>query len=179
MQERYLGSTDQGLSTEGRIELEKLWKGRGLDFDKLYVSPMKRCVETAGIIFPERVFTLEPDFRERGFGRFEGKRYEDIKDDPEYLNFSTLKGRGAITGGEDYNCFDFRIKRGVENLVADMMSLKAEKCCVICHGGVIMHLLSNYSAHGGEIFDYRTENGRGYVTKFDLKDKLFYIDDKL
>lgn len=48
-QRRYIGSTDQALSPEGRAALA----GRaGPPVDRLWVSPLRRCRETAAMLYP-------------------------------------------------------------------------------------------------------------------------------
>ena len=53
---RYIGTTDEELCEEGREALKRLKAGR--DFAAVrpgvvYASPLKRCVQTAEILFPE------------------------------------------------------------------------------------------------------------------------------
>ena len=53
--QRYIGTTDEPLSTEGKEFLEKLTYPMP---EALYVSPLCRCVETAGILFPGKSFHI-------------------------------------------------------------------------------------------------------------------------
>ena len=69
---RYIGSrTDEPLCDEGREGLE----GKKLpEVERLYVSPMKRCVETAEILWPgfdRKKMQKVTDLRECDFGDFE------------------------------------------------------------------------------------------------------------
>ena len=57
--QRYIGTTDEPLSTEGKEFLEKLTYPMP---EALYVSPLCRCVETAGILFQEKAFILSKSF---------------------------------------------------------------------------------------------------------------------
>ena len=53
---RYLGTTDEPLSTEGQHRLISQWKTKEellLHVDKVYSSPMKRCLETAQLLFEQ------------------------------------------------------------------------------------------------------------------------------
>ena len=55
---RYIGITDEGLSEEGKTALLQA------DYpypSRLYASPMKRCLETAGILFPGKPVQVIPD----------------------------------------------------------------------------------------------------------------------
>ena len=46
--------------------------------DRLYVSPMKRTVETAEIIYPDMDYKIVADMRECNFGEFEGKTFAAV-----------------------------------------------------------------------------------------------------
>ena len=68
--QRYIGTTDEPLSTEGKEFLEKLTYPMP---EALYVSPLCRCVETAGILFPGKSFHIIEELSECDFGEFENK----------------------------------------------------------------------------------------------------------
>ena len=59
---RYLGKTDESLSEEG-IEILESYKMQKLypDVEYLFTSPMKRCTETAKIIYPTLCPVVIPD----------------------------------------------------------------------------------------------------------------------
>ena len=67
---RYIGTTDEPLCEEGIRLLEgKTYPAAEL----VYVSPMKRCRETASLIYPTLTQREEPLLRECDFGDFENK----------------------------------------------------------------------------------------------------------
>ena len=68
--QRYIGTTDEPLSTEGKEFLEKLTYPMP---EALYVSPLCRCVETAGILFPGKLSILSKSFRSVILEMFENK----------------------------------------------------------------------------------------------------------
>lgn len=73
--QRYIGTTDEPLSTEGKEFLEKLTYPIP---EALYVSPLCRCVETAGILFPGKRFHIIEELSECDFGEFENKNYKEL-----------------------------------------------------------------------------------------------------
>ena len=91
---RYLGKTDEPLSETGiRLLQEKKKEYFSSPPEFLYTSPMKRCVQTAELLF-ERNPILIPEWKEMDFGQFEGKNYEELKDNPCYhLKRRFLYGR--------------------------------------------------------------------------------------
>lgn len=72
---RYIGITESPVSQRGRLELDKKLKDFIYpDVDKVYVSPLKRCIATASFIYPEGYARIVPELREMNFGDFEGKK---------------------------------------------------------------------------------------------------------
>lgn len=175
VEERYIGRTDLPLCQAGIEELQKKWGKSSIKFDYLYSSPMKRCVETAKILFPEADIKTESNLRERDFGIFEGKRYGDLKDDINFIKFVESKGTFPIPDGESREDFEKRISAGVRNIISETEANGGQSLGLVTHGGVIMHLLSNLSVRGGTIFDYRVENGGGYMADYDKASGLFHL----
>ena len=74
---RYIGVTDEPLCEEGKKELEQ----RTMDtVELLFVSPLKRCLETADILYPYAKQVKIPEFAECNFGEFENKNYQELKE---------------------------------------------------------------------------------------------------
>ena len=74
---RYIGVTDEPLCEEGKKELEQ----RTMDtVELLFVSPLKRCLETADVLYPYAKQVKIPEFAECNFGEFENKNYQELKD---------------------------------------------------------------------------------------------------
>ncbi len=70
-EKRYIGTTDESLCLEG-IQLLEERKGMYPEVTYVYVSPMKRCVQTAEIIYPEMMkvgaYSCNEKLRECDFG---------------------------------------------------------------------------------------------------------------
>ena len=64
---RYIGTTDEPLSDEGREFLKKLSYPMP---EELFVSPRLRCVETAEIFFPGKQLHIIEELSECNFGEF-------------------------------------------------------------------------------------------------------------
>lgn len=167
---RYLGKTDESLSEEG-IEILKSYKKQKLypDVECLFTSPMKRCIETAKIIYPALCPIIIPEWEEINFGRFEYRNYEELKDDTEYQKWLRSKGTLNFPEGESRKDFILRCKNGfirMCNELSQVVGRNAKKPVsvgMIVHGGTIMSLLSLYS--GSDYFHYQASNGRGYVCR--------------
>lgn len=180
-QHRYLGIRDEALSEAGRIGLQELKlrvEKRQSDRDILLFSgPMGRCVETARILFPDRQPILIPEWTEINFGVFEGKNYEELKEDRAYQEWLDSGGTLPFPGGESREAFIFRSMKGYERMRrylpdgCEGMSREAEKTAAqtvkkplqviaVVHGGTIMAVCS--SLFGGDYFDYQIPCGGEY-----------------
>ena len=65
-EKRYVGSrTDEALCPEG---IRQLKQNQYPAVQHVYTSPMRRCLETAAVIYPDLSAEIIPDFRECDFG---------------------------------------------------------------------------------------------------------------
>ena len=75
-QRRYVGRTDEGLSEEGIFQLRQRTYP---PCDFLVSSPMRRCLETAEVLYGGQQVHICPGLEEMDFGEFEYKNYEELK----------------------------------------------------------------------------------------------------
>lgn len=184
---RYLGKTDEDLSPCGAEKIkdavqEKLYP----EIDILFTSPMKRCLQTAQLIYPDMTDHIIPEFAEMDFGEFEGKNYQDLKDDVRYQAWIDSNGTLPFPGGESQKEYISRCKLGFEKMLNELfeqksVSLQSQSTIgLVVHGGTIMSLMHAYD--GGEYFDYQVKNGRGYICTLDCStdqiDHSCFTDDR-
>lgn len=111
---RYLGVTEEALSGEGRKQLEILAEKDILKKPwLLFISPMLRCQESAGILFPGREAYPIEEWREMNFGAYEGKNYEDLKNDSYYQKWIDSNGTLPFPEGESQQEYIKRCHRGL------------------------------------------------------------------
>lgn len=164
---RYLGKTDEPLSESGiGVLLSRKAQNVYPDVEYLFTSPMKRCVETAGILYPGICPLAIPEWEEMDFGKFEYKNFEELKGDKQYQAWIDSGGMLAFPKGESREEFVLRCKKGLLRMysILDQMAEKEDgsiRVGMIVHGGTIMALLSSYG--GKDYFDYQVLNGRGYL----------------
>ena len=73
---RYLGKTDESLSEEGKNELINNKNMQMYpEISYVFTSPMKRCIETAKLLYPEAEKAEILQWEEMDFGEFERKNY--------------------------------------------------------------------------------------------------------
>ncbi len=140
---RYIGSrTDEPLCGEGiRLLVHKSYPA----VNWIYVSPMKRCVETAQLLWGEKgqeniqegnfsgmgaghndlnrkiPMTLVPEFRECDFGEFENHNYQELNGNPSYQAWIDSGGTLPFPGGESAEQFKRRCREGFQRVVSEIL----------------------------------------------------------
>ncbi len=170
---RYIGQSENPpLSASGRQELEARKAHRPYPrAERLYTSPMLRCLETARLLYPMLVPVPLSSLAEQDFGLFEGKTYEQLKDNPAYRRWVDSAGLLPPPGGESGQEFAIRLKGALGQIAEDCRSSGAETVAVITHGGCIMTMLSRLSADPdpspASFYGYQAPNGGGFAVKLD------------
>lgn len=170
---RYIGSrTDESLCDEGREELA----GKQLpEVERLYVSPMKRCVETAEILWPgfdRKKMQKVMDLRECDFGDFENKNYKELSGNGDYQAWIDSNGTLPFPNGESMDAFKSRCLEAFARIVEEVSGAEQEwiasgktgifRAGIVVHGGTIMAILEQYGYPKAAYFDYQVKNGCGY-----------------
>lgn len=140
----YIGRrTDTPLSDKGTAEL--CAKMDEFDYPivhRVYSSPLKRCTETAEILFPSTEMSIVEDLSELDMGEFENRSVSELIDREDYKKW--LKG-GKDTrppGGESLEELTARSYRAIHEIIMDMMNDGLTHCAVITHAGIISNMLS-------------------------------------
>lgn len=158
-QGRYLGRTDLPLSEKGRAELVQA------DFapDTVYVSPLGRTAETAGILFPHARLIVVPDLREMDFGVFEGRSWRDMENFAPYREWVDGNCRGPIPEGESMEEFSRRVCAAFGELMDQAAEAGEALLTIVAHGGTQMAALERFALPRGDYFSWRGPLGGGFV----------------
>ena len=159
---KYIGVTDEDLMPTETKALENL---RFPSVDGVYSSPMKRCLQTAGILFPALKPTVFPELSECDFGRFEGKTYQELIGDPVYQSWVESGEIEAFPGGEKRTDFQARCIRGLEKTIAHAVKKRWGSIAMVVHGGTIMSLLDAYGFPEQDYNRWHVGNGEGFVLR--------------
>ncbi len=160
---RYIGITESPISERGRRELaEKTEKFVYPEVDKVYVSPLKRCIATASFIYPQGYARVVPEFREMNFGEFEGKKAADLMGRPDYKQFLRGGLDNPAPGGEPMRKVVERCYEGVQFVIEDMMRNGYKNAAVVTHGGIIMNILSCFGLPKFSPNDFACDFGEGF-----------------
>lgn len=161
---RYIGITDEELCNLG---IEKLKSNIYPECDIVISSPMKRCIQTAKIIYPKSRILIYNDLRECNFGDFENKNYKELADNQSYQKWIESNGKMPFPNGESHNDFKKRCVNAFKQAVND--NSEYENIAFIVHGGTIMSILEKYSIPKGDFYDFKIDNCSGYITKYSNK----------
>lgn len=167
LKKRYIGRTDESLCPEGIVLLESyIQKNIYPEVQRVYVSPMKRCMETAKLIFKENFYEVE-ELRECDFGIFENKNYKELSDCPEYQAWIDSGGTMTFPGGENPEEFRKRCVCGFEKVIKECRHDQIKRVAIVAHGGTIMSIMDRYARDengqpDGSYYDYQVKNGEGY-----------------
>lgn len=166
---RYIGITDEPLLEE---EKEDLKQYAFETMNAVYTSPLKRCVETAQILFPDMELKIVPDLRECDFGEFENKNYQELSDNENYQAWVDSGGQLAFPGGEDRGKFQERCIAGIERIIREAVNNEWEQVAMVVHGGTIMAILDRYGIPKADYFDWHVKNGEGYLLRLNAEQYL-------
>lgn len=163
---RYIGRTDVEISDEGAARLRRL-KNEFVypPAAAVFTSPLKRCVETAEILYPDARPLVIDGFTEYNFGEFENKTVEELKNDPVFPRWLAGEKGVGPPFGEDDASFEKRIRTTFEKVAEGLLKTGTTDSAVVTHGGVIAALLSVYGVPEMDMSAWSCENGRGFTIK--------------
>ncbi len=170
---RYIGQlNDPDLDPTGIRQLEDARAHKRYPkADALYVSPLRRCLKTARLLYPMLVPVVLPSLTELNFGAFDGKNYEQLKEDQAYKRWIDTAGAAAPPGGESGGEFAARLHGAMKRIAEDADHSHIRCPVVVTHGGCIMTILSTLAAFdepgAGELYHFQVTNGSGFTALMD------------
>ena len=162
--QRYIGVTDEPLCPEG---IERL---KNITYPKpqaIFVSPLRRCQETAEILFPGQKVRIIDQLAECDFGAFENKNYKELSDDPRYQAWIDSNGTLPFPGGESREEFKRRNVTGFQKAVNGCLRNGISLAALVVHGGTIMNVMEEYADEDRSFYDWHVQNGKGYEVEID------------
>ncbi|WJW75342.1 histidine phosphatase family protein [Thiohalobacter sp. IOR34] len=156
---------DDPLSERGWAQM---WAavGQAADWSSVVSSPLRRCREFA-VALAERhglPLVIEADFREVGFGRWEGLSPEQImaRDAAEYEAFYRDPVHCRPAGAEPLEAFGSRVAAAFERC---LQARAGERLLVVAHAGVIRAALGQVLAAAPAAW-YRVAVDNAAFTRF-------------
>ena len=121
---RFQGQNNISLNEEGKKQAQETRKElQNIKFDKVFVSPLKRTIETAKIVVPNYKIEIDNRIIERSFGKLEGKK--SIPDYEERIKEFEI---------ESIEELEKRVKCFIKEILNEVQ--KDQNILVVTHGGV-------------------------------------------
>ena len=160
---QYIGHTDYPLSTFGIEQLKEIKKEHPYpEVDAVFVSPLKRAMESADIMYPKNNKIVIDNFIEYSFGEFEELTADDLKDNEDFKNWLHGDMYARPPFGESNEEFVQRVCKAFEQVVEGCVSTGTEKFAIVSHAGVLMTILACYGLPEAPMAHWQMDAGYGY-----------------
>ncbi|MGI6006876.1 MAG: histidine phosphatase family protein [Ruminococcus sp.] len=161
---RYIGKTDEPLCREGI----RLLEGKNYpEAERIYSSPLIRCIMTADIIYPGQTVHIVEELAECDFGMFENKNYRELAGNPLYQQWIDSGGEMPFPGGESQEDFRNRCVKGFQKGVEDAIFTKCRTMAMVVHGGTIMAVLARFARPHRDFYEWQVKNACGFEIRID------------
>lgn len=167
---KYIGQTDVDATKEGLQQIRDMVEEFGgyPKADVVISSPLKRCIQTAKEIYPEKEPIVMDELMEYDFGDFEGCTADELKDlDTFKVWLAGTEPDTPVPFGESQTQFNKRICSCFYRIIEGIIQSGVESTAVITHGGVIMSLMTAFAVPEAPMHDWLTPNGCGYTLRID------------
>ena len=179
LEHRYVGSTDEPL-TENATEQLRGRRSLYPEPDFLFVSPMKRCRQTAELLFSETEQIVSEGLKECAFGAFEYKNYMELQGNADYQAWRDSGGTLPFPGGESRAEFADRCCRAFEECCHSALEQNCETVTFVVHGGTIMAVMERFARPQKGYFDWQVKNAEGFCGVLQVAkctEAAFFISD--
>lgn len=170
LEKRYISITDEALCKEGiklakikNIENEHLFE----DVEMVFSSPLKRCIQTANLLFECMDINIMEELKEMDFGDFEYMNYEELNGNEYYQKWIDNGAKAGFPNGEDFEKFRQRSLNGFFEAFNMAMYEKKRKLALVTHGGIIMSVMDILTGSVRDYYDWQVKNCEGYELEFD------------
>ncbi|NWN81564.1 MAG: histidine phosphatase family protein [Halomonas sp.] len=142
LERRYQGQRDIPLLLPDAVpDMDRLHEHlAGAEFDAINCSDLARCRQTLAHVQPGRDASalFDPRLRELDFGDYEGRRWDELKDDPGYRAWIDSAGMQAPPGGESADMLWERLSAWLDDVLSQAEDRR--HVLAVSHGGVIREL---------------------------------------
>lgn len=160
---QYIGHTDLPLTTSSIEELKSIKaKHHYPEVDAVFVSPLKRSMDSANIMFPKNNKIVIDNFIEYNFGEFEGLTADDLKDNDAFKEWLHGDIYCAPPFGESNAEFAQRICDSFEKVIGGCIAEGTENIAIVTHAGVIAAILTCYGIPEAPMAHWQMDAGFGF-----------------
>lgn len=175
---QYIGHTDYPLTTDSIESLKKIKaKHHYPTVEAVFVSPLKRAMQSADIMFPKNNKIVIDNFIEYNFGEFEEHTAEELKDNEDFQNWIHGDIYAAPPFGESNAQFAQRVCEAFEKVINGCIAEGIENIAIVTHAGVIMTILACYGLPEAPMAHWQMDAGYGF--KLRITPSLWMRGNKL
>ena len=175
---QYIGHTDLPITTDSISALKSIKaKHHYPDVDAVFISPLKRCAQSAEIMFPKNKALVIEDFIEYNFGEFEGCTAEDLKNNEDFTAWLHGDMYARPPFGESNAEFFARVCSAFEKVVDGLVKTGTQTAAIVGHAGVLMAILACYGLPEAPMAHWQMEAGYGF--KLRITPSLWMRSNKL
>ncbi|MCE7993668.1 MAG: alpha-ribazole phosphatase [Roseivirga sp.] len=161
------GQTDLALASSFPEELKQIKEKRVRDFDRIYASPLKRCLQLADE-FGNQVRT-DARLMEMNFGAWEMEAWDDIPADqlnPWMADFVNTR----VPEGEAFQDLIIRVNEALHEILESDL----ERVMIVTHAGVIRAVLGFFLGLQPENL-FRLNVDYGGITRVEVKRGMYNV----
>lgn len=163
---RYIGSTDEPLCSEGIAQLRQMKKDYDYpECDVVFTSSLKRCADTAKILYPAKTPIEMHGLDECDFGEFEGHTAAELEPYKEFGEWLAGGPDAKPLSGESNAEFADRVCDTFQKIVDGLIKTGMQRAAIITHGGVIMTLLAAFGVPELPMTEWLCPSGCGYIVR--------------
>ena len=161
------GWLDVNLTDKGRRELEILRNTVKYPASEIYFSsPLKRCIETSHILFPDTEPIIRDDFREINFRSMEGWILSSKEEIDAYFE-SWIEDEPYI----DEETISDVMERGSEAILRTVRECRDKglhSATIVMHSGIMRSsVVALFNLDKSAFLEMSVPNGLGYILEFD------------
>ena len=128
---QYIGHTDYPLTTDSISALRNIKaKYHYPQVEAVFSSPLKRCIESADIMFPKNNPIVINDFIEYNFGEFEECTAKDLESNEDFKNWMRGGMEARPPYGESNAEFIHRICAAFEKVVEGLIKTQTQTAAI-------------------------------------------------
>lgn len=177
---RFLGKLDEPIHPEGerRVRMRKD-AGEYPPCELLFCSPSSRCVQTAGIIYPQTPAITAKGLTALDYGDYAELTYSDIVKDARFKDWAGSARLQAYPGGEEPHVFMARCAKAFQDIMREARSKKLEQVSMVIHLSVMQALFQRYCVPRSNYHDWQADHGGGYTVACGKKGDSFTVLKKI
>ncbi|MDR1927615.1 MAG: histidine phosphatase family protein, partial [Oscillospiraceae bacterium] len=163
---RYIGHTDAPLTEEGEAQLLRMREEFNYPpADALFVSPLRRCTQTAALLYPGHNGIELSGLREYYFGEYENKSPAELEGHPLFVRWISGEAGLVPPFAEELPDFQNRITNTFIALTEGLIKTGVQHSVLITHGGILMALLAAFGLPQAPMHEWLTPSGTGYTLR--------------